>query len=138
VAGGGSEHRMSSAAAEPDTEAKHEQVFSRDAAPACEATTHRTSDRTRQPRQLDGEPAACDDVRLVLDGWVLDEVTLVNSALWSYLAMVATVLEGRSISTTQLLQVLRRSMRQRSFDRLPRREYVLRVLNQHPPWRSEP
>jgi hypothetical protein len=68
-----------------------------------------------------------------MDGWVLDEVTLVNSAMWSYLAMVATVIEGRSISITQLLQVLRQSMRQRSFDRLPRREYILRFLNQHPP-----
>jgi hypothetical protein len=29
--------------------------------------------------------------------------------------------------------VLRRSMRQRSFDRLPRREYVLRFLHEHPP-----
>jgi hypothetical protein len=43
------------------------------------------------------------------------------------------VLEGRSISITQLLQVLRQSMRQRSFDKLPRREYILRFLNQHPP-----
>ena len=72
-------------------------------------------------------------MKLVLDGLVLDEVTLVNSALLSYLAMVATMIEGRTISITQLLQVLRQSMRQRSFDRLPRREYVLRFLNQHPP-----
>jgi hypothetical protein len=50
-----------------------------------------------------------------------------------YLAMVASVIEGRTISCEQLLHVLQRSMRQRSFDRLPRREYVLRFLNQHPP-----
>jgi hypothetical protein len=69
----------------------------------------------------------------VLDGWLLDEVTLVNSAMWSYLAMVVSVIEGRTISSTHLLQVLRQSMRQRSFDRLARREYILRFLNQHPP-----
>jgi hypothetical protein len=50
-----------------------------------------------------------------------------------YLAMVASVIEGRSIDAEELLYVLRRSMRQRSFDRLPRREYALRFLNQHPP-----
>ncbi len=50
-----------------------------------------------------------------------------------YLAMVATVIEERVIGREELLHVLRRSMRQRSFDRLPRREYVLGFLNQHPP-----
>ena len=69
----------------------------------------------------------------MLSGFALDEVTLVNSALLPYLAMVASVLERRAIRVTELLCVLRRSMRQRSFDRLPQREYVLRFLNQHPP-----
>lgn len=82
---------------------------------------------------MDCEPAACDDVKLALDGLVLDEATLVNSSLLPYLAMVASVLERRAINVEELLHVLRRSMRQRSFDRLPRREYVLRFLNQHPP-----
>ncbi len=65
--------------------------------------------------------------------FVLDEVTLANSALLPYLAMVASLLERRAIRVTELLWVLRQSMRQRSFDRLPQREYVLRFLNQHPP-----
>jgi len=50
-----------------------------------------------------------------------------------YLAMVASLIEGRAISREELLYVLRRSMRQRSFDRLPRREYALCFLDQHPP-----
>jgi len=50
-----------------------------------------------------------------------------------YLAMVAGLLEGRTIGREELLQRLRKKMRQRSFDKLPRREYVLRFLNQHPP-----
>lgn len=69
----------------------------------------------------------------MLSGFVLDEVTLVNSALLPYLAMVASLLERRTIRVTELLWLLRRGMRQRSFDRLPQREYVLRFLNQHPP-----
>jgi hypothetical protein len=72
-------------------------------------------------------------VQLTLGGFTLDEATLVNSSMLPYLATVASVIEGRSIGVAELLRVLQRSMRQRSFDRLPRREYVLRFLNQHPP-----
>ena len=72
-------------------------------------------------------------MKLLLDGFTLDEATLVKSPLLPYLTMVASVIEGRTIRADELLNVLLRSMRQRSFDRLPRREYVLRFLNQHPP-----
>ena len=72
-------------------------------------------------------------MKLALDGFRLDEATLVNSPMLPYLAMVASVIEGRTIRCKELLQILRQSMRQRSFDRLPRREYVLRFLKQHPP-----
>lgn len=72
-------------------------------------------------------------MKLTLESFTLDEVTLMNSFMLPYLAMVASVIEGRIISREELLYVLRRSMRQRSFDRLPRREYVLRFLDQHPP-----
>jgi hypothetical protein len=74
-----------------------------------------------------------EDVQLMLDGFALDEATLVNSPMLPYLAMVASLLEGRRICPAELLQTLRKSLRQRSFDTLPRREYVLRFLNQHPP-----
>jgi len=72
-------------------------------------------------------------VQLTLEGFTLEEVTLVNSSMLPYLAMVASVIEGRTISRDDLLDTLRKSMRQRSFDRLPRREYVLRFLDQQPP-----
>jgi hypothetical protein len=74
-----------------------------------------------------------EDVKLLLDGFTLDEATLVNSPLLPYLAMVASVIEGRTLRADELLGLLLRSMRQRSFDRLPRREYVLCFLKQHPP-----
>ena len=69
----------------------------------------------------------------MLEDFALDEATLVNSSMLSYLAMLVSVIEGCVISREDLLNTLRRSMRQRSFDRLPRREYVLRFLDQHPP-----
>jgi hypothetical protein len=72
-------------------------------------------------------------VVLPLDGFVLDERTLVNSHILPYVQMVASVIERRTISREELIAALRKSMRQRSIDRLPRREYVLRYLNQHPP-----
>lgn len=87
-----------------------------------------------------GDPAAAvfeglgaEVMKLPLGGFALAEVTLLNSPLLPYLAMVASLLEGRSIRPAELLQILRKSLRQRSFDSLPRREYVLRFLNQHPP-----
>jgi hypothetical protein len=88
---------------------------------------------TRPTAQVVVEEARCGDAQLVLDSFTLDEATLMNSALLPYLAMVATVIEGRAISCQELLGILRQTMRQRSFDRLPRREYVLRFLDQHPP-----
>jgi len=74
-----------------------------------------------------------ENLTLELDGFVLDEPTLVNSRILPYVRMVASVLERRTISREELIAALLRSMRQRSIARAPRREYVLRYLNQHPP-----
>jgi hypothetical protein len=73
------------------------------------------------------------DVNLPLEGFTLDAATLAGSPLLPYLAMVASLIEGRVIDGEELRQALLRSMRQRSFDRLPRREYALRYLHEHPP-----
>ena len=74
-----------------------------------------------------------ENVQLMLGNFTLNEVMLVNSPMWPYLAMVASLLEDSTIAPKVLLNTLRERMRQRSFDRLPRREYVLRFLDQHPP-----
>ena len=79
------------------------------------------------------QEASREVVQLVLDGFTLDEATLVNSSMLPYLATVASIIEGRTIRREELLHTLRTSMRQRSLDRLPRREYVLRFHDQHPP-----
>ena len=68
-----------------------------------------------------------------MDGLVLDEVTLVNSPVLPYMQMVASVIEGRTIRRDELIVALRKCMRQRSIDRLSRRDYVLWHLTRHPP-----
>jgi hypothetical protein len=70
---------------------------------------------------------------LSLEGILLDERALVNSPALPYALMVASVLERRTIGRDELIAALRERMRQRSIGGPPRREYVLRYLNQHPP-----
>ena len=82
---------------------------------------------------MDTSPAILEQLTLHLDGCVLDEPSLVNSRILPYVQMVASLLEGRTISSKELLAALLKRMRQRSMGRLPRREYVLRYLHQHPP-----
>jgi hypothetical protein len=47
--------------------------------------------------------------------------------------MIASVIEGRTIRRDELIASLQKRMRQHRIGRSPRREYVLRYLNQHPP-----
>lgn len=117
--------------AQGETGAGDENVSSIEVSGA-QATGQASPDPTRQ-RALELEESSREDVQLTLDGFTLDEATLASSPLLPYLAMVASVIEGRAICREELLRLLLRSMRQRSFDRLPRREYVLRFLDQHPP-----
>jgi len=85
------------------------------------------------PTQAVPAEAPGKDVTLTVEGFVFDEPTLVKSSMLSYLAMVTSLIERRTIGREELLNLLRKSMRQRSIGRLPRREYVLRYLQQHPP-----
>jgi hypothetical protein len=125
--------RAASDALPRETLPADENVSSSDAlsvlGPAPQATPH----PTHPPTQVAPANASGHGAELTLDGFRLDEATLVKSSMLSYVAMVASILEGRTIGRRQLLHILRRSMRQRSFDRQPRREYVLRFLDQHPP-----
>ena len=98
----------------------------------AEAAAH-APDPARQATAVKPQDSFGIDVKLILDGFTLDEATLVSSPLLPYLAMVASLIERRAIDREELLQALLRSMRQRSFDRLPRREYVLRFLDRPPP-----
>lgn len=70
---------------------------------------------------------------LPVDDLLLDEATLVNSPALPYALMVTSMIERKTIRREELITALRKRMRQHSIGRLPRREYVLRYLNQHPP-----
>jgi hypothetical protein len=100
--------------------------------PVIEGEGQPSTDATSQALPLELEATGLEDVTLTWDTYTLDAATLVNSPLLPYLAMIAGLIEGRAISREELLRALLRSMRQRSFDRLSRREYVLRLLKQHP------
>ncbi len=133
MAGGGADNVATLDAVPRDTAPTDEGASSSDTSFALDPSSQPTPDATHPPRQIAPEDTPSEAVKLTLDGFTLDEATLMNSSMLPYLAMVASIIEGRAISPEQLLHVLRRSMRQRSFDRLPRREYVLHVVNQHPP-----
>jgi len=129
------ERGVSPAAASPGTTPADVETASSDASSAGEPLSPPSPPRPPSdpaaPVAL--EEAPDENVQLRLEGFTLDEPTLVNSPMLPYLAMVASLLEGRTIGREELLPTLRKKMRQRSFDRLPRREYALRFLNLHPP-----
>ena len=70
---------------------------------------------------------------LLLEGVLLNAASVTNSSMLSYLQMVASVIEGRTIGRNELIQALLTTMRQRSLSTRPRIEYVLDYLNRHPP-----
>lgn len=125
--------KRSAAGGSPQESPRAEPVSTEERVSASDAPSSLEQQTIAQSRDIGIEPAARDDVTLALDGFALDEVTLVHSSMLPYLAMVASLLEGHAIEVEALLQALRRSMRQRRFDRLPWREYVLGFLDQHPP-----
>ena len=96
-------------------------------------TPSSSGQEARLPLQQAFVEALHKDVTLPLGSFMLDEPTLGNSSTLSYLAMIASLIEGRTISREELLHGLRQSMRQRSIGRLARRQYVLQYLQQHPP-----
>jgi hypothetical protein len=50
-----------------------------------------------------------------------------------YVRMVASLIEGIEFSYEELVQLLRQAMRQHSFAKRTRSDYVLRFLHEHPP-----
>ena len=66
---------------------------------------------------------------LVLEAVRLNEASVKNSPMLSYLQIVASVIEGRTIGRDELIQALLTTMRQRSLNTRPRTTYVLDYLN---------
>ena len=70
---------------------------------------------------------------LDLNGFVLDESSVVNSPLLPYIRTLIWMLEGVRLSHVELVAWLREVLRQRGMACRSRREYVLCFLHQHPP-----
>jgi hypothetical protein len=81
-------------------------------------------------------PNTADDappIELRLEGVVLDESSLVESPMLPYVRMVVSLIEGIDFSCGEVLDLLRRAMRQHSIATGSRIDYALSVLNKHPP-----
>lgn len=70
---------------------------------------------------------------LRLDGVVVDESSLTSSPVMPYLRMLVSLIEGIAFTSAELLQLLRRALRQRSIAMRKRGDYVLSFLRKHPP-----
>ena len=73
------------------------------------------------------------EYELRLEDVVLRASTLSTSPMLSYLRMLVRLLEGVAVSPRQLVERLRRALRQRSIAFRSRCDYVLAFLHQHPP-----
>jgi hypothetical protein len=73
------------------------------------------------------------EAELRLDGVVLDEWSLLSSPMLPYVRMVVSLIEGVELTCGDVVEVLRRSMRQRSIGASHRADYLLGFLHQHPP-----
>lgn len=59
--------------------------------------------------------------------------TSFNAHMVDYLRMATSLIEGRPVSTAEILQMLSRAMRQHSLVRGRRMDYILRHLNGRAP-----
>jgi hypothetical protein len=66
-------------------------------------------------------------------GVVLDEAALTKSRLLPYVRMVVNLIEGLQLGLQEVLQLLRRNLRQHSMGWRQRADYVGNDLLQHPP-----
>ena len=72
-------------------------------------------------------------LELDLDGVVLDESSIIDSPMLPYIRTLIWILDGIRLNHVEVVQWLRRVLRQRSMVYRSRRDYVLRFLHQHPP-----
>jgi hypothetical protein len=72
-------------------------------------------------------------IELALSGVVLDETHVTGSPLLPYVRMLISLIEGVAFRLQDLVALLCRSLRQHSFARRGRADYVVAYLQQHPP-----
>jgi hypothetical protein len=100
---------------------------------AVEEPRQQDSDATSIASQDEPPDALAEDCELCLAGVVLRESTLANSPMLLYVQMVVRLIEGIELSLGELVQLLRRALRQHSMAHRSRKDYVLGFLQQHPP-----
>lgn len=61
-----------------------------------------------------------------------DEIKLAPEVI-RYVGVVTSLIEGRRLSRNEVIELLRRALRQHSFARKRRIDYVVSVLNENPP-----
>ena len=91
--------------------------------------THTESRHTAGSVEGSEEPP----LTLPLEGLSLDEASVAQSPMLEYVRMVASLIEGRSVGREELVEALRKTMRQRSLAQRSRTDYILHFLHQHPP-----
>ena len=110
---------------EPDEDLVREDSVELPTAEACSSESRQES--------ASGEHAGETPLQLPLEGLTLDEASVVNSPMLPYVRMVASLIEGRRIGAAELIDALRKRVRQHSMALRTRGDYVLDFLNQHPP-----
>jgi hypothetical protein len=106
-----------------------------------------SSDERQQPADPDAPPDGTSDetsdeplpsslwlkMELRLEEIVLDASSLATSPMLSYVQMLLGLIEGLRVGRNELINLLRRWMRQHSIAFRRRSDYVLGFLHQHPP-----
>ncbi len=110
---------------EPDEELAREDSVELPTAEACRSELRQESASV--------EHAGETPLQLPLEGLTLGEASVVNSPMLPYVRMVASLIEGRRIGAAELINALRKRLRQHSMALRTRADYVLDFLNQHPP-----
>jgi len=87
-------------------------------------------DRINQDGTSADEPLLDHGVPISLERSHQDSV---DPSMLSYLCMLTSLIERRTITREELLEMLARSVRQLSMVRIRRIDYVLSYLNKHPP-----
>jgi hypothetical protein len=82
--------------------------------------------------QRSGMPEDGEPVQEQIPGAGMDRIDL-DASVVEHVRMVTSLIEGRKVLRSEILQMLRRAMRQRSFARERRIDYVVRTLKEDPP-----
>jgi hypothetical protein len=102
-----------------------------------------SSDERQQPTDPDAPPDESPDeplpnslwlkMELRLEEIVLDASSLATSPMLSYVQMLLGLMEGLRVGRNEMINLLRRWMRQHSIAFRRRSDYVLGFLHEHPP-----